>query len=293
MARKARRKCSDLITDNNRGYVSQNREYSRRFANEDAEFRCRSCNFEPEFCSAENRRCFSFDAISESKQILFRRPRLVLGLYLGKEPLEYQKTSTPFRFSFQTTNKETADKENDGEKVVKRKIVYPKSMTVGLCSLQTRPVKYRQFKHDGVGRKSVVSTSGISTSQVNTTLAMDTKSPSKLSDQHPGKEVPLLAGKEAKPKLDLKKAGKVKVKGNMPRQFQEKPPVESEKTGMLRSDFLHRKNEQDSLRQFRTVTSQLKDVTDNKGKIPAEFYVEYCTFKLSDYDIWSRTSKTC
>ena len=122
MARKARKKCS-VLTDNNRGYVSQNREYSQRFANEDVEFRCRSCNLKPKFCSAENRRCFSFDAICESKQILFRRPRLVLGLYLGKEPLEYQKTSTPFRFSFQKTNKETADKENDKEKDVKRKIL--------------------------------------------------------------------------------------------------------------------------------------------------------------------------
>ena len=68
------------------------------------------------------------------------------------------------------------------------------------------------------------------------------KSPSKLSDQHPGNEFPLLAGKEGKPKLDLKETGKVQLKGNMSRQFHaEKRQVKSKKAGMLRSDILHRK----------------------------------------------------
>ena len=39
---------------------------------------------------------------------LFRRPRIIHGLYLGKEPLEYQKSSThyDFRFSFQKADEE-------------------------------------------------------------------------------------------------------------------------------------------------------------------------------------------
>ena len=70
----------------------------RNILTEAAEFRCQNCQFERTLCPAGTN--FS------SGKILFRRPRIIRGLYLSMEPLEYQKSSTRFRFSFQKPDEE-------------------------------------------------------------------------------------------------------------------------------------------------------------------------------------------
>ncbi|CAH3173885.1 unnamed protein product, partial [Porites lobata] len=84
------------------------------------------------------------------EKILTRRPRIVRGLYLGKEPLEYQKIPTPFRFSFQQGYNDITDQEKNKAKNFQGRIIYSQSMTVTLCSLQTKQVNRGQFKRDRV-----------------------------------------------------------------------------------------------------------------------------------------------
>ena len=74
---------------------AENRAYTiRNILTEAAEFRCQNCQFERTLCPAGTN--FS------SGKILSRRPKtcVIRGLYLSKEPLEYQKSSRRFRFSF-------------------------------------------------------------------------------------------------------------------------------------------------------------------------------------------------
>lgn len=79
-----------------------------------------------------------------SEKISSRRPRLIRGLYLGKEPLEHQKSSTEFRFSFQKPYDKIYT-ENYGKKsCYKRRVIFPMSMRTELCHLQARPVRCRQ-----------------------------------------------------------------------------------------------------------------------------------------------------
>ena len=86
-----------------RSYATQmsaeNRAYTiRNILIEAAELRCQNCQFERTLCPAGTN--FS------SGKILCQRPRIIRGLYLSKEPLEYQKSSTRFRLIFQKADEE-------------------------------------------------------------------------------------------------------------------------------------------------------------------------------------------
>ena len=66
---------------------AENRAYTiRNILTKAAELRCQNGQFERTLCPAGKN--FS------SGKILSRRPRIIRGLYLSKEPLEYQKSST-------------------------------------------------------------------------------------------------------------------------------------------------------------------------------------------------------
>ena len=69
-----------------------------------AEFRCQNCQFERTFSHAGTN--FS------SGKICLEGPRIIRGLYLSKEPLEYQKSATRFRFSFQKPDEEIYTNNN-------------------------------------------------------------------------------------------------------------------------------------------------------------------------------------
>ena len=71
-----------------------------------------------------------------------RRPRIIRDLYLSKEPLEYQKSWTRFRFSFQKPNEEIYT--NGEPKLLRKRLIFPMSMTTGLCKWQASPVMQRQ-----------------------------------------------------------------------------------------------------------------------------------------------------
>ena len=59
-----------------------------------------------------------------SGKILSRRPTIIRGLYLSKEPLEYQKSSTRFRFSFQKPDEEICP---DGKpKLLRKRLIFPR-----------------------------------------------------------------------------------------------------------------------------------------------------------------------
>ena len=114
---------------------AENRAYTiRNILTEAAEFRCQNCQFERTLCPAGTN--FS------SAKILSRRPRIIRGLYLSKEPLGYQKSSTRFRFCFQKPDE--AVYTNGEPKLLRKKLIFPISMTTGLCNLQARPVVQRQ-----------------------------------------------------------------------------------------------------------------------------------------------------
>ena len=114
---------------------AENRAYTiRNILTEAAKFRCQNCQFERTLCPAGTN--FS------SGIILSGRPRIIRGLYLSKEPLEYQKSSTRFQFSFQKPDEEIYT--NGEPKLLRKKLIFPISMTTGLCNLQARPVMQRQ-----------------------------------------------------------------------------------------------------------------------------------------------------
>ena len=92
---------------------------------EAAEFRCQNCQFERTLCPTGTN--FS------SGKSLTRRPRIIRGFYPNKEPLEYQKSSTRFRFSFQKPDEEIY---THGEpKLLRKKVIFPMGMTTWLCNL--------------------------------------------------------------------------------------------------------------------------------------------------------------
>ena len=90
----------------------------RNILTEAAEFRCQNCQFERTLCPAGTD--FS------SGKILSRRQRIIRGLYLSKDPLEYQKSSTRFRFSFQKPDEEIHP--NGETKLLRKKLIFPMSV---------------------------------------------------------------------------------------------------------------------------------------------------------------------
>ena len=250
------------IAENNGSRLSQNKAYFQCVAGEDTKFRCKKCLFAQQICTARRKCRLCFDAFGSGSeqipgQILYQRPRLIRGLYLGKEPLDYQKTTTPFRFSFQKPNEDIVDIVNDKGKVSKEKIIFPKSMIVELCNLQRKPsVRCKKLKQERVQRDS---------------------------DVKAFKQVPVLfAIKECKPEVDLKEVEKVKLKGKLP-PLTEKNTVKNKEAG----GFMKTKEDHSGNLQFGTDDCQVKELENL-----AELYMQNGTFQFHEYDIWARKDKT-
>lgn len=261
-------------TKNNGGQSSWNQRRNVEGIGKETTFRCTSCI---EFNSAENvaQRNASFDTGFGTEQILYRRPRLVRGWYLGKEPLEHRKPSTPFRFSFQIKDREVAEKENDKIKALKNKtIIYPESMTVGICSLQTRPVK-----RERITVVSNMSSAGLKEkgNNVQTMRALNTERVPILGEK-PRKEVSTVTDTKAKAEIDSKITDKLRLLSRS--QVRQKSPVKGRKLRLPRTDYFSGRKE-DNVEFGDAYTRKIPDCC-----------VECFTFKESDYDIWSRTSKT-
>ena len=101
---------------------------------EAAEFLCQNCQFERTFCPAGTN--------FRSGKILSRRPRIIRGFCLSKEPLQYQKSPTCFRFSFQKPDEQIYT--NGEPKLLTKKVIFSMGMTTGLCNMQARSVMQRQ-----------------------------------------------------------------------------------------------------------------------------------------------------
>ena len=269
-------------TKNNRDSTSWNQS-GRNVQGSDKEaiFRRTSCI---EFHSAENvaQRNGLLDPDFGTGQILYRRPRLVRGWYLGKEPLEYRKPATPFRFSFQIKDRDAAE-ENDKLKYLKSKtIIYPESMTVEICSLQARPVRRQGRVGTAV---SNISTAGLKENgdKVEAMRALNTERAPKVSEG-PKKEDSKSTDNEAKIEIDSKKTDKLRLKGEIPRShLRQRSPAKGKKQRMPKGDFLYGKKEN-------SMEFGDENYLDRK-KFP-DCCVECFTFKESDYDIWSRIGKT-
>lgn len=270
-------------TKNGRGHATSWNNTGRNAAGSGKEviFRCTSCI---EFHSAENvsQRNGLLDLDFGSGQILYRRPRLVRGWYLGKEPLEYRKPSTPFRFSFQIKDRD-ATEESDKLKYIKSKtVIYPESMTVGICSLQARPIR-REGRVATV--VSNISTAGLKEkgNKDRAVRALNTERASKLSER-PKKEDSRPIEDETKIETDSKKTDKLKLKGEIPRSYlRQKSPIKGKKQRLPKRDYFHGKKEN-------SMEFGDEQYLDRK-KFP-DCCVECFTFKESDYDIWSRIGKT-
>lgn len=271
------------IAENNGSRLSQNKGHIQSVTDVDT-FRCRSCLFEQELRTARRKCRLCFDAFSSGSehipgQIFYRRPRLVRGLYLGKEPLDYQKPKTPFRFSFQKPNEEIVDIVNDKVKASEKKIIFPKSMIVELCNLQRRPsLRCKKLKQDRV--------------QINSDVkAFSVPAASGVLDEYPRKQVPLLpAIKDCKLNVaDLKEEEKVKLKGKLS-PLTEKSTVKNKEAGLFKGVYL--KSKKVGNLQFGTGACQVKELTDYTGTNLAEFYLQNGTFQFDEYDIWARTNKT-
>lgn len=270
-------------TKNNGSQSSWNQRNIQGFGKE-AKFRWASCIAEPESDTT--------DTAFGTEQILYRRPRLVRGWYLGKEPLEHRKRSTPFRFSFQLKDRErAAEGKNDKLKALKKKkIIYPESMTVGICSLQSRP----PVKHE---RKVVTGASNAGLKgkgkQVQTMRALNTGQGVPMLGENPKKEVPIPGDNrfeiDSKDKDDMKP----RLKGKGSRQNERRPrsksksPVKGRKLRPPGTDYLSGKKEDSG--QCDNETHLDKELQVYTRKIP-KCCVECFTFKEDDYDIWSRTS---
>lgn len=262
-------KCS--YRKNNGGQPSWNQRRNAQDIGKETKFWCSSCI---EFDTAGNvaQGNVSSHVGFGTEQILYRRPRLVRGWYLGKEPLEHRKSSTPFRFSFQIKDRDAAEKENDKIKALKNKtIIYPESMTVGICSLQTRPVK-RERKIVTV--ISNVPSAGLKEKgkTVQTMRALN-KEIVPIFDENPKKELPTVTDNKAKA-VEIDSKIKDEVRPLSRSQVRQKSAFKGKKIRRVpRMDYLEFGNENYAYTR----------------KIP-DCCVECFTFKESDYDIWSRTS---
>ena len=254
--------------------MAQDKGSHHTFQRKDGRLWCKRCNVLRQECysdASNNRLLPSFEtAFLGREKILIRRPRIVRGLYLGKEPLEYQKIPTPFRFSFQQGYNDITDQEKDKAKNFKGRIIYSQSMTVTLCSLQTKQVNCGQFKRDRVVWKS------------------DAVRPTNNSGTNQNwwrKELPLSCTKKAKQEAD-----KLRFNVKISRQSQEKNLVQTDEEEALRSEY--QKNTKQSVEYRDTRSHQVQEIDSySLRKTPVEFYLENFIFKQSDYDIWSRSNE--
>lgn len=234
------RKYSD--TKNYRSYGSWNQTgRNAQGSGKEAIFRCTSCI---EFHSAENvaQRNGLLDPGFGTGQILYRRPRLVRGWYLGKEPLEYRKPSTPFRFSFQIKDRDAAE-ENDKLKYLKSKtIIYPESMTVGICSLQARPVR----REGRIGAAaSNMSTAGLKEKgdKVEAMRTLNTERASKGSERSK-KEDYKSTDIQNKIEIDSKNTEKLRLTGEISRSYlRQKSPIKGKKQRLPKRGNFYGKKE--------------------------------------------------
>jgi len=254
--------------------MPQDKGSHQTFQRKDGRLWYKRCNVLHQKCysdASNNRLHPSFETASLGKEkILIRRPRIVRGLYLGKEPLEYQKIPTPFRFSFQQGYNDITDQEKDKAKNFKGRIIYSQSMTVTLCSLQTKQVNRGQFKRDRVVWKG------------------DAVRPTNNSDTNPNwwkKELPLSCTKKAKQEAD-----KLRLNAKISRQLQEKNLVQTDEEEALRGEYQKRTKQSVECRDTRSYQVQEIDSYFSR-KTPVEFYLENFIFKQSDYDIWSRSNE--
>lgn len=254
--------------------MAQDKGSHHTFQRNDGRLWCKRCNVLRQECysdASNNRLLSSFEtAFLGREKILIRRPRIVRGLYLGKEPLEYQKIPTPFRFSFQQGYNDITDQEKDKAKNFKGRIIYSQSMTVTLCSLQTKQVNRGQFKRDRIVWKS------------------DAARPTKNSGKDQNwwnKELPLSCSKKAKQEAD-----KLRFNAKISRQSQEKNLVQTDEEEALRSEY--QKRTKQSVEYRDTRSHQVQEIDSySLRKTPVEFYLENFIFKQSDYDIWSRSNE--
>lgn len=230
----------------------------------------------------------SFDA----EQILHRTPRLVRGWYLGKEPLEYRRQTTPFRFSFNTRNgnEATGEEDNEIKPITKRAtLIYPECMTVTICTLQTRPVKQEKKLPTGTVSMPSAASKGKSTKAPTIHGLNKSKTPASSG---------LTSKKETFVQLDedwkysgriSKLTRKVYRQNERPRtaEFQEKKQIKRKNLQKLVTGFLSEGHE--CILGCGSESEQEKIINDYLKKIP-DCCVECFTFKESDYDIWSRTS---
>lgn len=155
-------------------------------------------------------------------------------------------------------------------------------MTVGICSLQARPVG----REGRVGTAvSNISTAGLKekSNKVQAIRALNTERAPKLSER-PRKEDFKSTDNETKIEIDSKNTDKLRLKGEIPRShLRQKSPVKGKKQRLPKRDYLYGKKEN-------SVEFGDENYLDRK-KIP-DCCVECFTFKESDYDIWSRKEKT-
>lgn len=248
----------------------------------------------PKFDSVENtaaQRKVSLDTLFENEQILHQRPRLVRGWYLGKEPLEYRKRSTPFRFSFQIKDRDAAGEEGSEIKALNRKtIIYPESMTVGICTLQSRPVKREKKVFNVVTNMSTAASKGKGNKIYATQGLNKDKASTRGELLNSGKGTSALADKDIASEKDCKDTDSFS-RLDIPRttKCREKSPVKGRKLRPPGTEFLSQKQE-DSVECGNEI--DLDKVFQVYPKKIPDCCVEFFTFKESDYDIWSRTSKS-
>lgn len=254
--------------------MAQDKGSHHTFQRKDGRLSYKRCNVLRQECysdASNNRLLPSFEtAFLGREKILTRRPRIVRGLYLGKEPLEYQKIPTPFRFSFQQGYNDITDQEKDKAKNFQGRIIYSQSMTVMLCSLQTKQVNRGQFKRDRVVWKG------------------DTVRRSNNSGTNQNwwkKELPLSCTKKAKQEAD-----KLRLNAKISRQLQEKNLVQTDEEEALRGEYQKRTKQSVECSDTRSYQVQEIDCYFSR-KTPVEFYLENFIFKQSDYDIWSRSNE--
>ena len=254
--------------------MAQDKGSHHTFQRKDGRLWYKRCNVLHQECysdASNNRLHPSFETASLGKEkISIRRPRIVRGLYLGKEPLEYQKIPTPFRFSFQQGYNDITDQEKNKAKNFQGRIIYSQSMTVTLCSLQTKQVNRGQFKRDRfVWKNDAVRRSNNSGTNQNWWK----------------KELPLSCSKKANQEAD-----KLRFNAKISRQLQEKNLVQTDEEEALRGEY--QKRTKQSVECSDTRSYQVQEIDSYfSRKTPVEFYLENFIFKQSDYDIWSRSNE--
>ena len=215
-----------------------------------------------------------------------RRPVLVRGLYLGKTPVQYQKTTPKFPF-FHETSKNDGEEEDAKMRPCRREMSYPGCLVVRTCNLQMREVK-----HNVVERRipSARTTSNglfselkgkyrnldkLLFAETNTSWAVENTD----KTYSVGKDTENNVAKGETQKLKVQRASKEDEtswkRRNKRTHSEDKKPIEFK---ILRP---RRNNKNKKVVKFFEVGSNESLKSD---------YVDHFTFKMSDYNIWSRAN---